>query len=211
MKPLEPKVPRIAAIVLAAGRSTRMGRCKSLLPVNGKPVLAHVLQTIISIGTISPVAVVTGHEPLVLEPVLQSFDVERVYNPDFEPGGMISSIKAGLRAVRRRAEGVFIVLGVQPLVRPGTVDAMVRAFHSRRPRGIIPMHGSKRGHPVLLSADGIDQILALAPGQTLSDYTAEHHGDMHYLQVDDPAILLDLDTPTDYDRAAAQVANLSSA
>lgn len=203
--------PRIAAIVLAAGKSSRMGSCKSLLPLDGKPVLAHVLQTVISTGTISPLVVVTGYEPMVLEPVLMRFEIERVHNPDHQSGGMISSIKAGLQAVRGRAEGVFVVLGDQPLVQPRTLEAMIRAFCSRRGRGIVPVFGHKRGHPVLLSAEGIDEIVALKVGQTLSDYITEYRELMPLLDVDDPAILLDLDTQADYDQAAAHMATSRSA
>jgi molybdenum cofactor cytidylyltransferase len=196
---------RFAAVVLAAGQSRRMGRPKALLPLAGKPILAHVLDTLRAAGCIGPVIVVTGHQPQDLEPILRGRAVERVHNGNFERGGMLSSVQAGLAAVAGRAEAVFVVLGDQPLVRPRTLRTMASAYAARRPRGVIPTCDGRRGHPVLLCAGGIDQILALPEGATLKTYTAGHNERMLELPVIDPAVLHDIDTPADYAAALARV------
>jgi len=197
--------PRIAAVILAAGQSRRMGRPKSLLPLGGKPVLAHVIDTVLAAELISPVIVVTGHEPVRLEPVLADYPaIERVQNEQHERGGMLSSVQAGLAAVDGRADAVFLVLGDQPLVRPATLRTMISAYRARRPRVIVPAYAEKRGHPILLCARGVNQILALPAGATLQSYTSSRIEHRLELSVDDAGVVCDLDTPADYAAVVAQ-------
>jgi molybdenum cofactor cytidylyltransferase len=191
--------PRIAAVILAAGQSRRMGRPKSLLPLGPKPVLAHVIDAVLAAELISKIIVVTGHEPARLEPILAGYsDVERVQNEHHERGGMLSSIQAGLAAVDGRADATFIVLGDQPLVRPTTLRTMISAYRARRPRVIVPSYAAQRGHPILLCARGLHQILALPADQTLQAYTKSQIEHTLELTVGDPGVVCDLDTPADY-------------
>jgi molybdenum cofactor cytidylyltransferase len=186
-----------------------MGQTKSLLPLGGKPVLAHVIETILAAQWIAPVIVVTGHEPAMLEPVVSGYaTVERVHNENHERGGMLSSIQAGLAAIDGRADAVFVVLGDQPLVRAGTLRTMISAYRARRPRVIVPSHEGRRGHPILLCARGVSDILALPPNATLKTYTDLHADHRVELPVSDPAVLQDLDTPADYAAAVARFAEL---
>src|SRR5438128_1612854 len=145
---------RIAAVVLAAGLSARMGRPKSLLPLGGKPLLAHVIEAIVSAGGIEPMVVVTGHAADDVEKILQSFSVHPVHNPAYASGGMLSSIQVGVAAVMGKADAFFVVLGDQPMVRPATLAAMTDAWRQNRPRVLLPTHDGKHGHPILLAAEG---------------------------------------------------------
>ena len=198
--PLDSQDSRIAAVVLAAGLSRRMGRVKSLLPFGDKPLLARVVEGIVSAGGIDPIVVVTGYAAEQVAPVLENYPVRPVHNPAYASGGMLSSIQTGLAAVRRDADAVLIVLGDQPMVRAETINAITSAWSRSRPRPrvILPSHGGKHGHPILLSAAGIDEILSLSTEQSLKTYTNRHIEQTVESEVDDPAILLDLDTPDDY-------------
>ena len=176
-----------------------MGRFKPLLPFGGKPLLAHVIESVQFDTSIAPIVVVTGHNADALAAVLGIYSVHEAHNPAYAGGGMLSSIQTGLAAVKGQADAVLIALGDQPMVRRKTVRSVVSAWTERRPRVVLPTHRGKHGHPILLSAEGIDEILALPAGEsTLKTYTdrqVEHTLDWN---IDDPAILYDLDTPDEY-------------
>jgi molybdenum cofactor cytidylyltransferase len=117
---------------------------------------------------------------------------------------MLSSIQTGLRALPSAASGidaVMIALCDQPLVRSQTITQLVTAWSERRPRVLLPRFDGKHGHPIVLSAAGIEEIQSLdgKRGATLKDYTSRH--ERLDLEVDDPAVLHDIDTPEDFQKA----------
>jgi molybdenum cofactor cytidylyltransferase len=206
---------RIAAVVLAAGMSRRMGRPKALLPLAGLPLIVRVVEPIISVDSIEPIVVVTGHHADQVTRAMDGCDVQFAHNPEYAVGGMLSSVKTGVRAVANHCDAFFLVLGDQPLVRAETYREMQsrwREATAETPwcvdrgfapsRMIQPTFDGCHGHPILLSSDSIDAILALPPDATLKDYT--HHISKLEVPVDDPGILADIDTPEDYDRAVEQ-------
>src|SRR5947207_11070970 len=87
---------RIAAIVLAAGMSRRMGSIKSLLPFDEKPLIARVVETLLSLDRLRPICVVTGHASDAIETALAEYELHFVHNPQHLSGGMISSVKTGV-------------------------------------------------------------------------------------------------------------------
>lgn len=191
---------RIAAIVLAAGLSQRMGRFKPLLPFGDRPLIAHVLDSVLAGASARPVVVVTGHHAELLEPVLAKYPVRAVRNPAYADGGMLSSIQAGLTTLSGQADAALIVLGDQPMVQPGTLSALISAWRdaSPRPRIVLPTCGGRHGHPILLAAEGFADVLALPTFQSLRSYTNQQRERTLDVHVDDPSILHDLDTPDDY-------------
>lgn len=201
---VERKCPlRIAAVVLAAGMSRRMGSPKALLTLGDKPVLIHVIDALVSAGGIDPIVVVTGHEPGPIGRILQPFPVHVVHNEAYASGEMLSSVKTGVWAlVPARADAFFIALSDHPMVRPKTISALASAWEQSRPRVLLPTFKQKHGHPILLSAAGAEEILALPADATLKTYTSRYAKHTLELSVDDPAILHDLDTPADYQAAA---------
>ena len=200
---------RIAAVVLAAGMSRRMGRPKALLPLAGLPLIVRVIGPILSVGSIDPIVVVTGHHAEQVMRAMDGCDVGFAHNPDYEAGGMLSSVKTGVRAIPDECDAFFLVLGDQPLVQSPTYRALLD-----RDMGLWPMHSgshvpmlqptfnTRRGHPILLSSDCIDDVLALPEDATLRDYT--HRISKIEVPVDDPGIHADIDTPHDYDRAVLE-------
>ena len=199
---------RIAAVVLAAGLSARMGRPKSLLPLGGKPLLGHVIEAIVSAGKterIEPIVVVIGHAAQEVGKILQSFPVHPVHNPAYATGGMLSSVQTGVAAVMGKADAFFVVLGDQPMVRPATLAAMAAAWREQRPRVLLPTFDGKHGHPILLSVEGADEILSLPPDATLKSYTSRQSERTSEVAIDDPAVLADIDTPADYQAAVERL------
>lgn len=194
----------VAAIIPAAGLSRRMGTLKPLLQLAGKPLIAHVLDALTAATTISPIIVVTGHQREPLSAAVAGRDVVLVHNEAYAEGEMLSSIQTGLRALPSAASGidaVMIALCDQPLVRSQTITQLVTAWSERRPRVLLPRFNGKHGHPIVLSAGGIEEIQSLdgKRGATLKDYTSRH--ERLDLEVDDPAVLHDIDTPEDFQKA----------
>src|SRR5688500_14764589 len=104
--------------------SRRMGRFKPLLPFAGKPLLAHVIESVRIDASIAPVVAVTGHRAGALARILEKYSVRAAHNRAYASGGMLSSIQTGLAAVKGQADAVLIVLGDQPMVRPQTLQAL---------------------------------------------------------------------------------------
>jgi molybdenum cofactor cytidylyltransferase len=190
----------IAAVVLAAGRSTRMGRPKMLLPLaDGRPMLAHTVETMAR-GGLQPLVVVTGGEAGVAE-AAEALGAEWVQASDEGGGDMLASIQSGLRALEGTpAEAAMVVPGDMPFIRPTTIRTLVQVFVTDRPRLMAPSYARRRGHPVGLAREAWPEALALAPPQSLRDYLRERSREIRYVVVDDPGILKDLDRPDDYER-----------
>jgi molybdenum cofactor cytidylyltransferase len=180
-----------------------MGQPKALLTLGDRPLLNHVIDAFVSAGGIDPLIVVTGHAAREIEHILKPFSVHVVHNEAYASGEMLSSVKAGVSAaLERRADAFFIALVDQPMILPRTIRAMREAWVKSRPAVLLPTWQGKRGHPILLAADGAPEILSLPEDATLKAYTSRHAEHTLELAVDDPAILHDLDTPADYHAAA---------
>ena len=189
----------IAAVILAAGRSIRMGRSKLELPwKNGQSIISHVMEVFLE-GGASPVLVVTGETRVAIEASLIGMEVDYAYNPDYATGGMLSSLKVGLRALEtRRIEGALVSPADLPMLLPTTVQRLIQVWEDESPSIVAPSYEERRGHPVLISRKEWKAIQKLRDDQTLRDFLRQREGEISYLVVDDPGVLYDLDTPEDY-------------
>jgi len=187
---------RVVAVVLAAGKSQRMGVNKLLLKLGGITVLDRVLSSI-DASRVDKVFVVLGHRPNDLRPIVDEHSAVAVLNPDYEEG-MTRSFKTGLGAVS--AEAAFLCLGDQAVLDSSLMDKMIDTM-AGNPEALIvsPLHESKRGHPVLFRDTLFHEILGLDRGKTLKD-VVEAHGDRHTAVEGDVWCTLDMDTPEDYER-----------
>lgn len=190
------RLPRVTGIVLAAGKGSRMGRAKQLLPFRGRTVLEAVIDSALA-STLQRVIVVLGHQAAVVEPLLQGKGVAPVVNPYYE-SGQSSSLKAGLRAVTDDADAVLYLLGDQPLITPEIIDRIL-AFHATSPSPVVyPVCDGKRGNPVLLGRETFDRIETLNGDCGARALFAEYAGRILQVPVADPAIHTDIDTEEDY-------------
>jgi molybdenum cofactor cytidylyltransferase len=185
----------VAAIVLDAGRSTRMGSANKLLcEVAGKPMLRHTVDSVLA-STARPVLVVTGHQRSEVEAALAGLDVTVVANPAYATG-LSSSLKAGLAAVPRHSKGVLVALGDMPLVKPAHLDGLIAAFSAAQGQAIIvPTHRGQRGNPVLWPAACFADMLALEGDAGARQLFAAHAGLIREVPLEADAILADIDTP----------------
>lgn len=198
----------ISAVVLAAGSSSRMGRPKPLVPLGEVPLLARVLASVRR-SAVGQVVVVLGHEADRVRREVSMDGATIVVNPDYE-AGMSTSIRAGLRAADPRAEGFLIVLADQPFVSAATMDALIRRRAESAAKIIIPTYRGIRGNPVLLDRDLSSEALAIKGDQGCRAIFGDHEAEILEVPVDDPGVILDLDTEEQVARAQAAVARTES-
>ena len=179
-----------------------MGYPKALLEVEGHPFVAHLAATMLKV--VARLTVVVGaHADRVRAAISNDPRIEVVDNPDW-PRGQLSSIKAGLRALPPDASAAMIHLTDHPTVRAETFAAVADAYeHSRKPI-VIARHGGRRGHPVLFDRSMFAELLAAPEDQGARVVVNTDPSRVLYVDVDDPGILLDLDTPEDLARAGLQ-------
>ncbi len=188
---------RVAAVVLAAGKSSRMGRNKLLLEVEGRTILDRILDAI-KASAVDEAVVVLGHDPGSIRPIVEAHGVSTVLNPEHEKG-MTSSFQAGLREVT--ADAAFLVLGDQLGLEPALLDEMVDLMVSDPGALIIsPVHDGRRGHPVLFRRSLFYEILSLGEGETMKDIVLRHEED-HKSVRGSMWCTMDIDTPEDFERA----------
>jgi molybdenum cofactor cytidylyltransferase len=186
---------RVAAVLLAAGRSSRMGGPNKLLePLHGKPLVRIVAEQAL-VSKASPVLVVTGHMAKDVEAALRGLDVKFVSNPDFA-SGLASSVKAGIAAVPADADGAVVCLGDMPLVDAGLIDRLIEAFAPDKGALIaVPVSGGRRGNPVLWSRRFFDELMTLEGDVGARHIIARHGEAVAEVIVDGQSAFLDIDTP----------------
>jgi molybdenum cofactor cytidylyltransferase len=185
----------VAAIILAAGRSTRMGGPNKLLAeLNGKTLVRIVTEQALA-SKASNVIVVTGHQAEQVEKALQGLKVKFVRNPDFAEG-LASSVKAGIAAVSDNADAAVICLGDMPLISAQLIDRLIEAFAPDRGNLIaVPVSDARRGNPVLWSRRFFNELMALDGDIGARHLIAKHSEAVAEIPVDGSGAFLDIDTP----------------
>jgi molybdenum cofactor cytidylyltransferase len=189
----------IAAIVLAAGLSRRMGTPKMILPWGKTTVIGQVVSVLDEAG-LDQILVVTGGAHAEVERALEGKPVCLVFNPRFEQSEMVESLQIGLKQVSDSAEAALITLGDQPQIQVGVTKRVLKTYQESDASIVIPSYQMKRGHPWLVKRIFWDEILAIRSPGMLRDFLEFHRDDIQYIPVDTDSILRDLDTPADYSR-----------
>ena len=192
----------IPAIVLAAGKSTRMGRPKATLPLdNGDTFLTRIVRTF-SAASVEDVVVVVGHDAEAVVSSLADADVSArfVENPDYEQG-QLSSLLTGLRVVDRPGvAGALVMLVDVPLVSAATVRAVVDRYRTTHAPVVRPVRANEHGHPVLIDRSLFDALRRADPATGAKPIIRANVSAAGDVAVDDPGAFADFDTPDDYDR-----------
>jgi len=193
--------PLIGAVVLAAGKSERMGKPKMGLPWGNTTVIGQVIATLVEVG-LDDVVVVTGGGRKEVERALnglpQGWSVRAVFNPDFTAGEMLSSLQRGVAALGETFDAALIALGDQPQIQTAVVRTIMDTYIHSGASLVIPSYAMRRGHPMLIARSLWAGLLALRPPQTLRELIQVYQDEIVYVNVDTPSILQDLDTPEDY-------------
>ena len=190
----------ISAVVLAAGLSTRMGRPKLLLPYGERSVIEQVVSVLLA-SPADEVLVVTGHEREAVEQALAGWPVLAVFNPDYAAGEMLSSVQVGLEAAAPESRAALLAAGDMPAIEAGVVAQLVVAYRAAGDDCVyIPSYRMRAGHPVLVPRSYWPAILALPRGANLRSVWQAEGSRIHWVTVDAPSVLHDMDTPADYER-----------
>ncbi len=190
-----PRTPKIAAIVLAAGRSSRMGVANKLLTdVDGVPMVRRAVEAAVD-SQARPVIVVTGNEQGKVQAALRGCKATFVHNPRFAEG-MSTSLQAGLAALPANVDGALICLGDMPLVTAAMLDRLIAAFNPLEGRAIcVPTWNGKRGNPVLWDRRFFAAMADLAGDVGAKHLIGEHAELVAEVAMADDAVLTDIDTP----------------
>lgn len=192
---------QIAALVLAAGYSSRMGDLKTLLTLGNVTVIERVIHTFRQAG-IMDITVVVGHRADELIAVLDPLKVRHVFNENYN-AGMFSSIVKGVQSFQPGTEAFFLLPGDMPLVKSHTVRLLSRAFNKVEADVIYPIFQKHRGHPPLIGARCFPEILSGNGIGGLRQILEQHEGKAYDVEVLDEGILLDLDTREEYQKMSA--------
>ena len=185
--------PSVAGVLLAAGTSDRYGDHNKLLATHdGDPLVRDAARALLA-APVDPVVVVVGHEADRVSAALDGLDLEPVHNDAYDTG-QASSVRAGVRAVRDRADAAVVALGDMPFVAPETVALLVDAYAAGAGDALAAAHDGRRGNPVCFDRRFFD---------ALTDVTGDVGGRSILLEngtlvdTDDPGVRRDVDRPAD--------------
>ncbi len=192
-----PSSPVVAAVVLAAGESLRMGADKALLMYRGRTFLENIISVLRKAG-IGRVVVVLGHHAELIQQSMDLSAVEVAVNQDYRHG-QTSSLQAGLRVLAaNKPAGVVFCLVDHPSVSAETVQTLIQHFKSTGKPVVIPQLNGKHGHPVLVGKEVVDQIAALGPNRGADTVIHHYRPQTEFVEVTDRGILIDVDDPESY-------------
>lgn len=198
----------IAAVVLAAGRSSRMGAHKLLLPLGGRPLVAYAVTAALLSGA-SPVLVVLGHEDKRVREALPPGDLRVVVNHRYAEG-MASSLVAGIAALVEPVAGAIVLLADQPLLTADVIDRIIAKVVADPSRIVAATYDATRGHPVYFPSALFDELREIHGDEGGRSVLARHAELVTKVAVEPPEIGLDVDEPSAYERLLADWPRYSS-
>jgi molybdenum cofactor cytidylyltransferase len=189
---------RIAAVILAAGMSSRMGGAKQLLRLGEHTLLEHVLKNVRTSG-VGDIVLVLGHTAETIRKSIDTKNLNIVVNDAYREG-MGSSLRTGVSALPAEIDAAFIVLADQPFVQPGTLRLLMDRYRESNAQIVIPMYKGFRGNPVLLDRSVFPEVMALTGDIGCRAIFGNHLEGIVKVPVEDLGILLDVDSQEDFDR-----------
>jgi molybdenum cofactor cytidylyltransferase len=190
----------IVAVILSAGESSRMGRPKALLPIDGQTFVERIVTTL-KRTSVGKVVVVLGHDADEMKRRIEDLPVEIVVNPDYKLG-QLSSLQAAVRYLQMdvSCDGILVHLVDHPYINSALVDLMIQRFYETKKLILVPRCRGKRGHPVIFSRELFAELLAAPMDQGAKAVVNAHRDETLEIETEDEGITLDIDTPELYRR-----------
>jgi len=188
----------VAAIVLAAGASTRCGQPKQLLPIGLRTMLQHVVDIVLN-SSVDQTIVVLGHRADEIGATLGDRPVDSVVNEDWE-AGLSASMQAGLRAIRLDAEAALFILADQPAITPEIIAALLQRYRETEALIVVPIYQGRQGNPVLFDRALFAELLEVRGDQGGRQLLDRYAYRIERVKMSSEAVLTDVDTQEDYDR-----------
>jgi molybdenum cofactor cytidylyltransferase len=188
----------IRAVILSAGESSRMGRPKALLPINGQTFIEKIVGTLKD-TPIGRVIVVLGHNGDEMRRRIEHLPIEILLNPDYRLG-QLSSLQVAVRRLQSDpdCDGVLVHLVDHPYIDPSLVHEMMRRFDQSKSLIVVPRHQGKRGHPVIFSRALFAELLAAPLSEGAKAVMNAHRDETLEIETDQAGITIDIDTPELY-------------
>lgn len=187
----------IAAVVMAAGQSKRMGTPKMALPWGKTTVIGRVVSVLQESG-IQEIVVVTGGDEDEVKRALSGASARIAPNPQFKNTEMLRSFQIGITSLPEKVSATLVVLGDQPQIEMEVVRKVCERFLNRASKIVVPSFQMRRGHPWLVERALWSEILGLDSSMNLRSFLNTHADEIDYILTDRASILADLDTPEDY-------------
>ena len=188
----------ISGIVLAGGRSRRMGRAKALLDADGRTFLDRTLDALRFGGCDEVVVVLNSQDPIIDDIVARAGAIS---TPGAGPGTeQIDSLRCGLGRLSESAEAVVVLPVDHPMVKPATVAALILGFRASAAPVVRPIHEGKPGHPVLFASTVFPELLSSELTDGARSVVRAHAHQLMNVEVVDRGVVLDIDTPSEYER-----------
>jgi molybdenum cofactor cytidylyltransferase len=188
----------IVAVILSAGESSRMGRPKALLPVDGETFIEKIVKALRQ-SKVARIVVVLGHNAEEMRRQIEGLPVEIRVNPNY-PLGQLSSLQAAIRGIDAdpRCDGILVHLVDHPYINPVLVDVMIERFYDSKKLIVVPRCQGKRGHPVIFSRALFAELLSAPLDQGAKAVVNAHRDETLEIETDDAGIAVDIDTPELY-------------
>ena len=193
----------IVAIILAAGESSRMGRPKALLPIDGMTFIGKIV-TALQSTPIARTLVVLGHNAEEMQRHIRDLPVDIVVNPNYKEG-QLSSLLAAIREIQsskdaEAVDGILVHLVDHPYVNAGLVTVMIDKFYATKKWIVVPRYHGRRGHPVLFSRSLFAELLAAPLDQGAKSVVHAHREETLEVDTEEEGITIDIDTPDAYQK-----------
>jgi len=188
----------IIAVILSAGESSRMGRPKALLPVDGETFIEKIVGALAR-TRVGKIIVVLGHDAETLKRRLEHLAVAFLVNADYK-SGQLSSLQTAVRRLQsdRECDGMLVHLVDHPYISSTLVDMMIERFYESNKLIVVPRCQGKRGHPVIFSRALFAELLNAPLNQGAKAVVNAHRDETLEIETDDPGIAVDIDTPELY-------------
>ena len=192
------KTPRVSAILLAAGKSERMGRNKLLMPFEGGTVIGSTLDNLLG-SKAGEVVVVVGARAQEMGDAAGKHPVTIVLNPNYVRG-MSTSLVTGLQMVSKQAKFALVALADQPFVTPQTYDKLIEAALATDKGIVVPVYRKQRGNPILIHSGYFPEVLRFTGDVGGRELLASYPDDVLEVKVPDEGVVINLNTPEEYEK-----------
>lgn len=195
----------IVAVVLAAGESSRMGRPKALLPIDGQTFIERIVAALKQ-TKVGKIIVILGHNASELEAKISHLPVHILINTDYKQG-QLSSLQLAVRYLQADADcdGMLVHLVDHPYLAPALVEEMIGCFYATKKRIVVPKFHGKRGHPVIFSNALFGELLSAPMGEGAKAVVNAHRAETLEIDTQEEGIAVDIDTPELYQRHVRRV------
>jgi len=195
----------IVAVVLSAGESSRMGRPKALLPIDGQTFIERIVAALKQ-TKVGKIIVILGHNARELQSKISHLPVEILINTDYKLG-QLSSLQLAVRNLQPDldCDGMLVHLVDHPYLAPALVEEMIRRFYETRKRIIVPKFHGKRGHPVIFSNALFGELLSAPMAEGAKAVVNAHRAETLEIDTQEEGIAVDIDTPELYQQHVRRV------